>query len=122
MTVLLVALGGLLGAPARYVADRLVQSRHDRVFPWGTLVVNVTGSALLGFLLAAAQHLGLPASALAFAGVGFCGGLTTFSTLGYETLRLLEDGAIGAAGLNMLGSLAAGLAAAYLGFSLAMAL
>lgn len=122
MTVLLVALGGMLGAPARYLADRLVQSRHDSVFPWGTLAVNVAGSALLGFLIGAQANLGMPASVTALAGVGFCGGLTTFSTLGYETLRLLEDGAIGAAGLNMLGSLATGLAAAYLGHGLALAL
>ncbi|HEX9031096.1 MAG TPA: fluoride efflux transporter CrcB [Streptosporangiaceae bacterium] len=122
MTVLLVALGGMLGAPARYLTDRFVQSRHDSVLPWGTLIVNVAGSALLGFLIGAQAHLGMPSSVAALAGVGFCGGLTTFSTLGYETLRLLEDGAIGAAGLNMLGSLAVGLAAAYLGRGLALAL
>ncbi|HVB42766.1 MAG TPA: fluoride efflux transporter CrcB [Streptosporangiaceae bacterium] len=122
MTVLLVALGGMFGAPARYLADRLIQSRHDSVFPWGTLAVNVAGSALLGFLLGAQHHLGVPASVIALAGTGFCGGLTTFSTLAYETLRLLEDGAIGAAGLNMLGSLAVGLLAAYLGHALGFAL
>jgi CrcB protein len=122
VTVLLVALGGMLGAPARYLTDRFVQSRHDSVLPWGTLIVNVAGSALLGFLIGAQAHLGMPPSMTTLAGVGFCGGLTTFSTLGYETLRLLEDGAIGAAGLNMLGSLAVGLAAAYLGRGLALAL
>jgi fluoride exporter len=122
VTVLLVAIGGMLGAPVRYIADRLIQARHDKLFPWGTLAVNVAGCAVLGFLLGAQRHLGLPSDALALVGVGFCGGLTTFSTLGYETIRLLEDGAIGAAGLNMLGSLAAGLVAAYLGFTLALAL
>ena len=121
MTVLLVAIGGMLGAPLRYLTDRLISARHDSVLPWGTLAVNVAGSLLLGFLYGAQRHLGMPSSAMALAGVGFCGGLTTFSSFGYETLRLLEDGAIGAAGLNMLGSLAAGLAAAYLGYLLALA-
>lgn len=119
MTLLLVALGGMAGAPVRYLADQLIQARHDSVFPWGTLAVNVAGSALLGFLIGAQSHLGLPAWLAALAGAGFCGGLTTFSTLGYETVRLLEDGAIGAAGLNMLGGLAAGLAAAWIGNALA---
>lgn len=122
MTVLLVLLGGMIGAPARYLADRAVQARHDSVFPWGTFAVNMGGSLLLGFLLGAQRHLGLPASAVLLAGTGFCGGLTTFSTFGYETLRLLEDGAVGEAGLNAIGSLAVGVLAAWLGFRLAGAL
>ncbi len=122
MTVLLVALGGMAGAPLRYLLDRMIQSRHDSVLPWGTFTVNVIGSAILGFLLGAQQHLGMSSQVMALAGIGFCGGLTTFSTFGYETLRLLEDGAVGAAGLNMLGSLAIGVAAGTLGFLLALAL
>ena len=122
MTVLLVLVGGMIGAPARYLADRFVQARHDSVFPWGTFAVNVAGSALLGFLVGAQRHLGLPSFAVALVGTGFCGGLTTFSTFGYETLRLLEDGAIGEAGLNAIGSLAVGVLAAWLGFLLAGAL
>ncbi len=122
MTVLLVALGGMAGAPLRYLMDRMIQSRHDSVLPWGTFTVNVIGSAILGFLLGAQQHLGMSSQVMALAGIGFCGGLTTFSTFGYETLRLLEDGAVGAAGLNMLGSLAIGVAAGALGFLLALAL
>jgi CrcB protein len=119
---LAVLLGGLLGAPARYLADRVIQARHDSVFPWGTLGVNVAGSAVFGFLLGAQLHLGLSASAFALLGTGFCGGLTTFSTFGYETLRLLEDGALGEAGLNVLGSLVAAVLAAWLGFRFAMVL
>jgi fluoride exporter len=122
VTVLLVLAGGMVGAPARYLADRVIQARHDSVFPWGTLAVNVAGSALLGFLLGAQRHLGLPADAVLLLGTGFCGGLTTFSAFGYETLRLLADGAIGEAGLNVLGSLVAAVAAAWLGFRLAGAL
>ncbi len=120
--LLLVLAGGMIGAPARYLADRAVQARHDTVFPWGTFAVNMAGSALLGFLLGAQRHLGLPAPVLALLGTGFCGGLTTFSTFGYETLRLLEDGAIVEAGVNVVGSLAVGVLAAWLGFLLAGAL
>jgi fluoride exporter len=122
VTFLLVLVGGMVGAPARYLADRAVQARRDTVFPWGTFAVNVAGSALLGFLLGAQRHLGLPSSVIALLGTGFCGGLTTFSTFGYETLRLLEDGAIGEAGVNVVGSLVLGVLAAWLGFRLAGAL
>jgi CrcB protein len=109
----------MIGAPARYLADRAIQARHDSVFPWSTLAINVAGSALLGFLLGAQHHLGLPDSVVLLLGTGFSGGLTTFSTFGYETIRLLEDGAIAEAGLNVLGSLVAAVAAAWLGFRLA---
>jgi fluoride exporter len=122
VTLLLVLAGGLIGAPARYLADRALQARHDTVFPWGTFAVNVSGCLLLGFLLGAQRHLGLPAAVLALLGTGFCGGLTTFSTFGYETLRLLEDGAISEAGMNVAGSLVIGVLAAWLGFQLAGAL
>jgi fluoride exporter len=122
VTFLLVLLGGMIGAPARYLADRAVQARHDSVFPWGTFAVNMGGSLLLGFLLGAQRHLGLSASAVLLLGTGFCGGLTTFSTFGYETLRLLEDGAVGEAGVNVIASLAIGVLAAWLGFRLAIAL
>jgi fluoride exporter len=120
--ILAVLAGGMIGAPARYLTDRLVQAKHDTVLPWGTFTVNMAGSAVLGFLLGAERHLGLPPVLFALLGTGFCGGLTTFSTFGYETLRLLEDGAAGAAGLNVIGSLAAGVLLAWLGLSLAGAL
>ncbi|HKD87069.1 MAG TPA: fluoride efflux transporter CrcB [Streptosporangiaceae bacterium] len=122
MIILAVLAGGMIGAPARYLADRIVQARHDSVFPWGTFAVNIAGSAVLGFLLGAQRDLGLPSGVFALLGTGFCGGLTTFSTFGYETLRLLEDGAIGEAGLNVIGSLAVGVLLAWLGFLLAGAL
>jgi fluoride exporter len=122
VTFLLVLLGGMIGAPARYLADRALQARHDSVFPWGTFAVNMAGSLVLGFLLGAQRHLGLSASVVLLLGTGFCGGLTTFSTFGYETLRLLEDGAVGEASLNVTGSLVVGVLAAWLGFRLAGAL
>jgi CrcB protein len=117
--ILAVLAGGMIGAPARYLADRLIQARHDSVFPWGTFTVNMAGSALLGFLLGATRHLGLAPAVFGLLGTGFCGGLTTFSTFGYETLRLLEDGAISEAGLNVIGSLVVGVLLAWLGFLLA---
>ncbi|MDH2425985.1 CrcB family protein [Sphaerisporangium sp. TRM90804] len=118
MTLLLVALGAAVGAPLRYLTDRFVQSRHDTVFPWGTLAVNVTGSAVLGFLL------GLPAghTLMAVAGTGFCGALTTYSTFGYETLALARDGARLLALANVATGIVAGLAACLAGLSLAQAL
>ena len=121
MNVLLVLVGGMIGAPARYLADRAVQARHDSVFPWGTFAVNVAGSLVLGFLLGAQRHLGLPSSVVVVLGSGFCVGLTTFSTFGYETLRLLEDGAVGEAGINVIGSLSVCVLFAWLGFRLATA-
>ena len=119
MIVFAVLAGGIIGAPARYLTDRMVQARHDSVFPWGTFAVNMTGSLILGFLLGAERHLGLPSVVFALLGTGFCGGLTTFATFGYETVRLLEDGAVGEAGVNVIGSLAVGVLAAWLGFRLA---
>jgi fluoride exporter len=116
---LAVLAGGMIGAPVRYLVDRAIQIRHDSVFPWGTLVVNLAGSAVIGFLLGAQRHLGLPPVVFGLLGTGVCGGLTTFSTFSYETLRLLEDGAMGEAGLNVIGSLVAGVLLAWLGYLLA---
>jgi len=118
MTWVLVALGAAVGAPLRYLTDRAIQSRHDSVFPWGTLTVNAAGSLVLGVLT------GLPAdpAVAALLGAGFCGALTTYSTFGYETFRLAQDGARFYAAVNVLASLVAGFGAAALGLLLAQAL
>ena len=118
MTALLVAVGAALGAPARYLADRLLQGRHDSRFPWGTFTVNVTGCALLGFLAALPARAGL----MAFAGTGLCGALTTYSTFGYETVRLAQSGARTMAVLNVAASILAGFGAAYCGMAFAQAI
>lgn len=115
MTVLLVLLGGALGAPLRYAADLAVQSRHDSVFPWGTFAVNAVGSFVLGLVAGAADVASAPSWVLTFVGTGLCGALTTYSTFGYETVRLLQDGAHWTALANALGSLATGLVACLLG-------
>lgn len=117
MTVLLVALGAAIGAPLRYLVDRAIQTRHDSLFPWGTLTVNVAGSFLLGMLAAASLNTAAPV--LAAAGTGLCGTLTTYSTFGYETVRLLQDRARLFALANVAANVVAGLAAAGLGATLA---
>jgi len=122
VTVLLVALGAAVGAPARYLADRAVQSRHDSLFPWGTFVVNVVGSFVLGLVVAAAAAGRLSPNVVAAVGTGFCGALTTYSTFGYETLRLAEERAHLEAALNVVASIAAGVAAAALGWAAGSAL
>jgi CrcB protein len=115
---LLVIAGASIGAPLRYLTDRTIQSRHDSVLPWGTFAVNVIGSLVLGLLTgaAASPHLGL------LLGTGFCGALSTYSTFSYETLRLAEQGAGRYAALNVVGSITAGLCAAFAGAALAHAL
>ena len=122
MTVLLVLLGGAVGAPARYLTDRAVQRRADSVFPWGTLCVNVIGSLVLGAVAAAAHAGSAPPWVLTLVGTGFCGALTTFSTFGYETVRLLEDGAHAEALANAVVSLVVGMLACAAGWWLVSSL
>ncbi|MFH5230386.1 fluoride efflux transporter FluC [Antrihabitans spumae] len=111
MTAALVVVGAMVGAPVRYLIDKEVQARRDTLFPWGTLTVNLIGSAILGGLVGA----GVTSSVMALAGIGFCGALTTYSTFGYETVRLIEARAYRLALANVTVSLAAGLAAAIAG-------
>lgn len=118
MTVTLVLIGGALGAPLRYLTDLLIQTRHDSVLPWGTLTVNVCGSFVLGTVASAVTNAGAPGWLLTLTGTGFCGALTTFSTFGFETIRLIEDGSWGEALLNVTLSVSAGLAAVFAGWAL----
>jgi CrcB protein len=122
MTVLLVLIGGALGAPVRYVVDLMVQSRHDSVLPWGTFLVNAAGSLVLGATAGAVAAAGGPHWLLTLVGTGFCGALTTFSTFSFETVRLAEEGALGAAVVNVAGSVLVGAAACAAGWSVATAL
>ena len=115
-TVAAIAVAGALGALTRYGLEGAVGRRLPRSFPWGTFVANVTGALVLGFLLTLMTEQLTTApwlrSALA---IGFLGAYTTFSTLTYESYRLLEDGTVTLAAANILGSAAAGLLAVYLG-------
>jgi CrcB protein len=117
VTLLVVCLGAALGAPARYLTDRAVQARHDTLFPWGTFAVNIVGSLVLGALVGTAAHHDVPPALVAGLGTGFCGALTTYSTFGYETVRLAADGARLLAALNVVASLTAGFGAAALGYA-----
>ena len=118
MTLLFVGLGGAAGSILRYLTDRRVQLWRDSVFPWGTLTVNVVGSFVLGFLSGWALSDG-PHALLA---VGFCGGLTTFSTFGYETVRLFLEKTRLYAVLNVVVTTLAGLASGALGLLLSTTL
>ncbi|GIM90917.1 fluoride efflux transporter CrcB [Paractinoplanes toevensis] len=117
MTLLLVALGAAIGAPLRYLTDRAIQRRHDSVFPWGTMTVNVLGSFVLGLVTA----LPSDTAVTALVGTGFCGALTTYSTFSFETLRLVRDGNRFYAAANVVVSIVAGLGAAAIGIILGAA-
>lgn len=119
---LVVAAGGFVGAPSRYLLDRAISGRFESDLPWGTFAINITGSLLLGLLtgLTLAGHLSDIGKALI--GTGFCGAYTTFSTFTFETVRLLEDGRLVEAAGNVLISVAVGLGAAAAGLAIGLAL
>jgi CrcB protein len=97
-----IALAGAVGAPFRYLVDRIVQGRKQGLFPLGTFVVNLSGSFLLGIIAGLALYHAFPDTPTAILGSGFCGAYTTFSTFTYETLALAEERAYGAAFSNVL--------------------
>lgn len=114
-----IALGGAAGSVARFLLGSYLHQRTGGTLPWGTFVVNVSGSLLLGFLM----RLALASPAMspelrALLVIGFCGGYTTFSTYSYETLALLEGGAYGRAATYATASVLVALAATYVGFAL----
>ena len=120
MTLLMIALGAAVGAPARYLTYRAVQSHHESVMPWGTLSVNVIGSLILGALTGAGNAVS--PSVVALLGTGFCGALTTYSTFSFETWRLIEEESYGAAVANVVVSVGAALAAVVVGYAAAAVL
>jgi CrcB protein len=120
MLTLAVALAAGAGAVLRYLVDQLVQHRTRGDFPYGTVIINVTGSFLLGLATGLALHHGLAATPTVIIGTGFAGGYTTLSTWAWETLALAETGDLLEASVNIVGSFAAGLAAAAAGLGLAL--
>ena len=123
----LLAVGGGTGANARYWLGRLVvRVQGELEFPWATFLINIAGSAILGFVVAAflnqpdALHSD-PAKRnwYLLLGTGFCGGFTTFSAFSYETLKLMQDGKHGAAAAYAVGSVACGLLAVWLALKVA---
>ncbi|MFO7588059.1 MAG: fluoride efflux transporter CrcB [Gemmatimonadota bacterium] len=117
-----IALGGALGAVARYGLSGWVQSVSAGTFPWGTFVVNVLGCFLLGFAFRVLQLSALSPAVRGGVTVGFIGAFTTFSTFGLEAVGLLQDGRWARAAGYLGGSVAIGLAAVLAGLWLAAAL
>ena len=123
MSLVLIAIGDAAGAVSRYVVDAWVSERAASAFPWGTFVVNMSGSFVLAFLFAlATERQVLPAEIRLPVMVGFVGAYTTFSTLMLELWRLVEGGAIGLAAVNIVGSAALGIVALVAGLSIGRAL
>jgi CrcB protein len=119
---LLVIVGAAVGAPLRYVVDRAIQARRDTAFPCGTFTVNVAASLILG-LVTGAVSAGVASPRLALLlGTGLCGGLSTYSTFSYETLRLVGTGSRLIAAVNVIASVVVTLGAAFLGVAAAQAL
>ncbi|WP_129782714.1 fluoride efflux transporter FluC [Promicromonospora panici] len=120
--LLVVAVGGGIGAAARFVVDGEIRSRHSGGFPWGTFVVNVVGSFLIGVfstLFFALMRFGVSADTATVlqlaVTVGLCGGFTTFSTATVESVRLAQSGRMHLAVANTLGTLMITVTAAGLG-------
>jgi len=108
-----------IGAPLRYTVDTYVGNRTEGVFPWGTLVINASGSFALGVLTGLGLYHAFPKTPRVLLGTGFCGAYTTFSTFTFETVRLVEEGALREAFANALTTLLVGAAAAGLGLAVA---
>ena len=119
MIPLLVVAGALAGAPLRLLADRIAASRRGKGSVLGTLAVNVAGSGLLGVVLG---WDGASADVVALVGTGFCGTLTTFSTFGFDVVRLVEARALARALAYLAATLVLGLGAAAGGYGLTASL
>ncbi|HET7495693.1 MAG TPA: fluoride efflux transporter CrcB [Candidatus Limnocylindrales bacterium] len=116
MPLLLIGLGGFAGAITRYVIDGAVSERTAGAFPFGTLLINVSGSFILGLLFALTTDRAiLPAEIRGPVLIGFIGAYTTFSTWMLESWRLVESGVVSLALANLLGSVALGIVAVGVG-------
>ncbi len=111
-----VALGGALGALARYGAGGWIHGVTGAGFPWGTLVVNVAGCFTLGLVMPILQASIATPEARAFVAVGLLGGFTTFSTFSFEAMALVQDGQWARAASYTFGSVGLGRAAVVAGF------
>ena len=119
MPLIMIGLGGFAGAIARYLVDGIVAERVSGAFPWGTLVVNVSGSFVLGLLFAlTVDRAILPAEVRGPVLIGFIGAYTTFSTYMLESWQLIGTGAFGLALANIVASAVLGLVAIVAGLTL----
>ncbi len=120
-----VALGGALGTLGRYAISGIVANAFGETFPWGTLIVNITGSFAIGFfatLTAPDGRLYLSGTTRQFVTAGLCGGYTTFSSFSLQTLNLMRDGEWLYASGNIAGSVVLCLLFVWLGFFAALAI
>jgi CrcB protein len=122
MTLALLVLAGALGALLRYEVELTVRRRLGPEFPWGTLVINISGSFVLGILAGLAAHGGVPSSVVTVAGTGLLGAYTTFSTFSVDTVGLVEHGQVRVAAANLGASMVLGLGAAGVGLAIGYAL
>lgn len=118
LTLSLLALAGGLGAAVRFITDGLIRTRFHTALPVSTILINVTGSLLLGLLVGLTMTGKVHAELEAVLGTGFLGGYTTFSTASVETVRLIQDGRTGRGLVNAFGTVLLSLAAALLGLFL----
>ncbi len=120
MNLLIVGIGGFFGAITRYLVDGWIGRRMGALFPYGTFVINVSGSFILGlFATTITERFIIHPHWRLLIAIGFVGAYTTFSTFEYETNKLFEEGSFGLALLNLLLSVSAGLIAVRLGILLA---
>jgi fluoride exporter len=116
---LLICLGGAAGTGARYLVALWSAQRFGSAFPYGTLIVNVVGCFLIALIMHLAMTNAWPATLRAALTIGFLGGFTTYSSFNFETTRLIEEGALARALLNVVLTLGGGFAAGVLGLLLA---
>jgi CrcB protein len=114
-----IALAGAVGAPLRYVIDGMVSDPAPATFPWGTFVVNMSGSFVLGLVTGLVLYHAFPANGRLIIGVGLIGAYTTFSAFTFEAASLIERRELRLAALNIGGSVLVGAAAAAAGLALA---
>lgn len=120
MQYLVISLGGILGANARYLLGTWIAERYGTSFPYGTLVINVSGSFVIGlFLTMISERFVLHPNWRLFFAVGFLGAYTTFSTFSYESVVLIQDGSWRLGLVNMLGSVVLGPIAVVMGMAVA---
>jgi CrcB protein len=116
---LYLAAGGIIGTLARYGLGKWIPTWAGTDFPWHTLIINLTGSFVLGFAMRASETLPVSPEVRGFVTVGFCGAFTTFSTFSFEAVTLMQEGQWARAAAYALGSVALGLLAVFAGLSLA---
>jgi CrcB protein len=118
LTFFYIGCAGALGALARYILGHLVSSRLGTSFPYGTLIINVTGSLIIGFILALTSRHILNTEAQSIIATGFLGGYTTFSTMSWEGVQLARGGRLGASFLYFGSNVIVGVLAASAGIAL----